>query len=42
MDSKDHSEKTDEFNSLRTYLKDEITKKSDDLKSEIKLKINDI
>ncbi len=36
MDSKHHLENSDEFNSLRTYFTKEITKKSDDLKKEIK------
>ena len=35
MDSKDHSENTNEFNSLRTYFSQEITKKSDDLNSNL-------
>ena len=45
MNSKDHSENTDEFNSLRTYFSQEITKKSDDSNSkmnEMKSEMNEI
>ncbi len=35
MDSKDHSEQSIEFNSLRTYFNQEITKNSSDLKTEM-------
>ncbi len=35
MNSKNHSENTDEFNSLRTYFSQEIINNSNDLKKQI-------
>jgi hypothetical protein len=35
MDSKDHFDSKVEFNSLRTYFNNEMTKNSNDLKSKI-------
>ena len=40
MNSKDHSE--DEFNSLRTYFSQEISKNSDDSNSKMKLEMNEM